>query len=148
MLPALLVLLWFYFYRLDIILLLITAATPLAINVVQYELGAGMSLPTEPLLFGVLILFILKLFYKNDFDPKDMEAPAFNHHTSAAWLDADHIDHQPDPPCFIQIPSFKALVRDTFLFPCYPLVQECEKYTVVHVALRCATAYRDRLYGL
>jgi putative inorganic carbon (hco3(-)) transporter len=75
MLPALLVLLWFYFYRLDVILLLVTAATPLAINVIQYELGAGMSLPTEPLLFGVLILFVVKLFYSNDVDPKIWRHP-------------------------------------------------------------------------
>src|SRR5512147_3036554 len=59
MLPGFLVLLWLYFYRLDIILMLITLSTPVAINVIEYELGAGLSLPTEPLLFGVLVLFIL-----------------------------------------------------------------------------------------
>lgn len=75
LLPVLLVLLYFYFYRLDVILLLTTCLTPLAINVVQYELGAGISLPTEPLLFGVLLLFMLKLFFRNDVDREVWKHP-------------------------------------------------------------------------
>ncbi|TSA25460.1 MAG: O-antigen ligase family protein [Bacteroidetes bacterium] len=68
--PLLLVLIYFYFTRLDWVLFLIAFCTPIAVNMVQYELGAGLSIPTEPLLFGVLLIFILKLFYKNDFDRK------------------------------------------------------------------------------
>jgi len=67
-LPLLLVLLYLYFVRLDLVLLLIAFTTPIAVNMVQYDLGAGISLPTEPLLVGVLFMFILKLFYRNDFD--------------------------------------------------------------------------------
>jgi putative inorganic carbon (hco3(-)) transporter len=74
-LPVLLVLLWFYLFRLDVVLLLIVALTPVAINVVEFELGAGLSIPTEPLLFGVLVIFVLKLFYHNDFDPKIWKHP-------------------------------------------------------------------------
>lgn len=75
MLPVLLVMLWVYFYRLDIILLLIVGLTPVAVNVVQFELGAGISIPTEPLLFGVLVMFVLKLFYHNDVDPRIWKHP-------------------------------------------------------------------------
>lgn len=74
-LPLFLVLLWYYLFRLDVVLLLIVALTPVAINIVQFELGAGISIPTEPLLFGVLVIFLLKLFYHNDFDPKIWKHP-------------------------------------------------------------------------
>lgn len=74
-LPLFLVILWYYIYRLDVIILLIVGLTPLALNVVEFELGAGISIPTEPLLFGVLVIFVLKLFYHNDFDPKIWRHP-------------------------------------------------------------------------
>ncbi|NQX92681.1 MAG: hypothetical protein HRT74_11260, partial [Flavobacteriales bacterium] len=51
-------------YRLDILMLSIVALTPLSLNLEQLELGGvGFYLPTEPLLFGVLILFIFKLLF-------------------------------------------------------------------------------------
>jgi putative inorganic carbon (hco3(-)) transporter len=69
-LPVFLVILYLYFYSLDKILLLITAATPVAINITQFEFNVGVSLPTEPMMFGVLLIFLLKLFYNNQFDKK------------------------------------------------------------------------------
>jgi len=61
LLPVLLVILFLYFYSLDKILLLITFATPLAINIADREFRLGVSIPTEPLMFGVLVMFIMKL---------------------------------------------------------------------------------------
>lgn len=49
-----------YIFALDKLLLLITFLTPLAINIQSFEGNLGVSLPTEPLLFGVLIIFVVK----------------------------------------------------------------------------------------
>ncbi len=70
LLPFLLVILYLYFYSLDKILLLITMLTPLAINITQFEFNVGVSIPTEPLMLGVLLVFIVKLFYTDNFDKK------------------------------------------------------------------------------
>jgi len=75
LIPVALVILYLVFYRADYILLLITFFTPLAINITQFEFNVGISLPTEPLMFGLLLLFILKLFYENNFDPKMWRHP-------------------------------------------------------------------------
>lgn len=74
-LPVFLVILFFYFYSVDKILLLITFFTPLAINITQFEFNVGVSIPTEPLMFGVLLLFVIKLFYANSFDKKIWSHP-------------------------------------------------------------------------
>ncbi|MEI8006591.1 MAG: O-antigen ligase family protein [Bacteroidota bacterium] len=73
--PLGLVILYIFFYRVDYVLLLITFFTPLAVNITQFEFNVGISLPTEPLMFGVLLLFILKLCYENNFDPKMWRHP-------------------------------------------------------------------------
>ena len=75
LLPVLIVILYLYFYSLDKILLLITLLTPLAINISQFEFGVSVSLPTEPLMFGVLIMFILKLLFDNTFDKQLWKHP-------------------------------------------------------------------------
>jgi len=75
LIPLVLVILYIFFYRVDYVLLLITFFTPLAINITQFEFNVGVSLPTEPLMFGVLLLFILKLCYENNFDPKMWKHP-------------------------------------------------------------------------
>jgi len=43
-------------------LLIITFLTPLAIDLRDHDIGIGLSLPTEPLLAGVLVLFFFKIF--------------------------------------------------------------------------------------
>ena len=68
--PVFLVILYLYFYSLDKILLLITALTPVAINITQFEFNVGISIPSEPLMLGVLLLFIIKLFYNNQVDKR------------------------------------------------------------------------------
>lgn len=70
LLPVLIVIGMFYIYSLDKILLIITFLTPLAINFRDYDIDVGVSLPTEPMMLGVLLLFIFKLFYDNQFDRK------------------------------------------------------------------------------
>lgn len=114
-LPLILVLLYIYFTRLDWILLLITFTTPIAVNMVQYELGAGISIPTEPLLFGVFLIFILKLFYKNDFDHRIWTHPvSIIVIVSLIWMFITSMTSQ------IPLVSFKYLLaRLWFVIPFY-----------------------------
>jgi putative inorganic carbon (HCO3(-)) transporter len=74
-LPPFLVILYLYFFSLDKILLLITAVTPVAINITQFEFNVGVSIPSEPLMLGVLLMFIIKQFYENQVDRKIWSHP-------------------------------------------------------------------------
>lgn len=61
-LPAVLLVVWAMFTSVDRLLLFIAFATPLSINLEELELGGlGISLPTEPLMVGVMLLFLLKM---------------------------------------------------------------------------------------
>lgn len=42
--------------------------TPLAVNIRDMDMGLGVSLPTEPLMFGVLLLFVANLIFENRYD--------------------------------------------------------------------------------
>ena len=75
LLPVFLVILYLYFYSLDKVLLLITMMTPIAINFREFEFGFGISIPTEPLMAGVLVMFVLKLVFSNDYDTKIWKHP-------------------------------------------------------------------------
>ncbi len=73
--PLLLIVLLVYFFAIDKIVLLITFLTPIAINVRNVEMGLGISLPTEPLMFGVLVFFFIKLLYDNKYDFRIIKHP-------------------------------------------------------------------------
>lgn len=75
LLPIVFIILFFYIFSLDVIVLLIVFLTPLAINIRDFDLGVGISLPTEPLMFGVLIIFILKIFYEGGYSAKILKHP-------------------------------------------------------------------------
>ncbi|MCO6498935.1 MAG: O-antigen ligase family protein [Vicingus serpentipes] len=63
-LPFALVLIYMSFYRLEQLMWFIVIMTPLSINLEDLELGGiGMYLPTEPLMFGIMLLFFFKLIY-------------------------------------------------------------------------------------
>lgn len=73
--PIALILLLGYIFTLDWLLLLVVFLTPLAVNVRNIDFGIGISLPTEPLLFGVMVLFILRILYRNDYDKRILRHP-------------------------------------------------------------------------
>jgi O-antigen ligase len=73
--PVLLFVLMLYFISLDKVLIIINFLTPLAINFSDLEMGVGISLPTEPLMFGVLIFFIIKLLYEGNYDGRILRHP-------------------------------------------------------------------------
>ena len=67
-LPLLLGMLLLYIFSYDKVLFLIAFLTPLSINL--EGVGLSLSVPVEPLLFGVLFFFIAKLLYEKKFDNK------------------------------------------------------------------------------
>ncbi|MCK5857356.1 MAG: O-antigen ligase family protein [Bacteroidales bacterium] len=76
-LPAVLIILMVYIFALDKIYLLIAFFTPLAIDMSEIGIKAniGLSLPSEPLLLGLMFLFIVKLFFDKNFDRRIFTHP-------------------------------------------------------------------------
>ncbi len=75
LLPAVVLIVLLAFFALDKLILFTVFLTPLSINLQELEGGLGLSLPTEPIIFGIMLLFILKQFYKNSMDSKVMKHP-------------------------------------------------------------------------
>ncbi|RLD61102.1 MAG: hypothetical protein DRJ05_03355 [Bacteroidetes bacterium] len=75
LLPLVIFVAMVYFISLDKILLLITFVTPFAINIKDLDLGFGISLPSEPLMVGVLIFFLIKLIYDLSYDHRILRHP-------------------------------------------------------------------------
>lgn len=73
--PLVLIIALLYFISIDKILFLITVMTPLAINIRDLEFGYGISLPTEPLMLGVLVFFVIKLLYEMKYDLRIIKHP-------------------------------------------------------------------------
>jgi O-antigen ligase len=69
-LPIVLAIVLLAIYAFDKLLYLVVLATPLSLPLSELVPGLSfnMFLPTEPLLFGILLLFILQLFAKGEFD--------------------------------------------------------------------------------
>lgn len=69
-LPLVLGVLLLYIFSLDKVILLISFLTPLSLNIEDMEAGLGISLPVEPMLFAVMILFLTKLLHERHYDKK------------------------------------------------------------------------------
>lgn len=60
--PLLLMVLYLAFFRIDVLMIFIVACTPFSLNLEDLDLGGvGFYLPTEPLLFGVMLLLVFKV---------------------------------------------------------------------------------------
>ncbi len=70
LLPLGLIVFYYYLVSLDKVVLLITFLTPFAVNISDLEMGLGVSLPTEPMMFGVLLMFIANLIFENKYDKR------------------------------------------------------------------------------
>lgn len=57
-------------YYTEVTFLSIAFLTPLSVNIEKYTDSFGLFIPTEPLLFGLLLLFVMQHLYKNTI-PKD-----------------------------------------------------------------------------
>lgn len=75
LLPLVLLIVWMTFYKLDTLMLLTVFLTPLSINLQKTDLGIGVSLPVEPIIFGMMIIFILKLVSEKQFDRRVITHP-------------------------------------------------------------------------
>lgn len=75
LLPAALLIILLAFFSLDKLILFVVFLTPLAINLQHMEGGLGLSLPTEPIIFGIMIIFILKQLHKNTIQAKVIKHP-------------------------------------------------------------------------
>ncbi|MFZ4522595.1 MAG: O-antigen ligase family protein [Bacteroidales bacterium] len=152
--PVFLVILYLYFYSLDKILLLITALTPVAINITQFEFNVGVSMPSEPLMFGVLLVFIIKLFYDNKIDVKIWKHPlTLVIGIQLMWMLITSITSD------LPLVSFKHLLaRLWFVIPFYILgIQFFRKrsniklfiwfYTVPLIGVIAYTTYNHSLWG-
>ena len=62
-------------FSLDIILLIIAFSTPLAVVLNDKSSGPALSIPGEPLMFGVLLLFVFKFIFEGKFDRKILNHP-------------------------------------------------------------------------
>ena len=76
-LPIAFLLLLFVIFSFDKIIYLVVFFVPLSISLSEIKPGLSfnMFLPSEPLLFGLLILFIIKLFHDHGFDRKILLHP-------------------------------------------------------------------------
>jgi len=59
--PVVLAVVWFAFVRLDWLVLAVVAMTPLSVTLQDRGFNVGLSLPTEPLLFGITLLLFFRL---------------------------------------------------------------------------------------
>lgn len=75
LLPLALLLMVLFFFSLDRVLYFIVFATPLAFNLRNFEQQLSLSLPTEPLLFVVLLLFFIKMLFERNYDRKILKHP-------------------------------------------------------------------------
>ncbi len=115
LLPVVLVVLIYYLISLDKIVLLITFLTPFAVEFRGVEGGLGVSLPTEPLMFGVLLLFIANLLLERRYDKKASTHPiSYIIYTMLFWMFFTSLTSE------LPIVSFKYLLsRLWFVVPFY-----------------------------
>ena len=69
-LPVVLGVLLLYIFSLDKVLLLTAFTVPLSINLKALEAGLAISLPAEPLLMGIMVLFFAKMLYDGEYDKR------------------------------------------------------------------------------
>jgi hypothetical protein len=73
--PLVLIIFLLFIFSLDKVIFIITFLTPFAVNVRSFDMGFGISIPTEPLMLGVLLIFFLKLFYENSVERRFLRHP-------------------------------------------------------------------------
>jgi O-antigen ligase len=88
LIPAALLVVWAAIYHIDHLILFVTLCTPLSINLEELEIAqVGMYLPTEPLLFGILILFLFKLLSGKSIDKRIFFHPiSYILYAYLAWM--------------------------------------------------------------
>ena len=75
LLPVALGVVFLALFSLDKLVYLVVFLTPLSVNLTDIGEGVGMSLPTDPLMFGVLLMVILKFLLERKFDKEVSNHP-------------------------------------------------------------------------
>jgi putative inorganic carbon (HCO3(-)) transporter len=75
LLPVALIIIYLAFVSVDTLLLIIVFCTPLSINLTDPEIRLGLSLPTEPLMIGVMLLYFFKMLYEGKYDVRILRHP-------------------------------------------------------------------------
>lgn len=74
--PFILVLIFMALFNLDKLMWFVVFCAPFSLNLEELDIGGvGMYLPTEPLMFGIMILFFLKLLLTSTFDRRIVYHP-------------------------------------------------------------------------
>ena len=75
LLPALIYIIMLAIFKMDTLAMFCAFITPLSINLNKTSLGIGVSLPSDPLMFGLFILFWFKIFTDGGLDKKLLKHP-------------------------------------------------------------------------
>tara|TARA_B100001173_G_scaffold307882_1_gene317175 strand:- start:819 stop:2258 length:1440 start_codon:yes stop_codon:yes gene_type:complete len=75
--PILALLAYLAIFKLDVVYYIVIFLVPISINLDELgvDLGVGVALPTEPLIVGMMLIFILKLFFDGNFDKQVLRHP-------------------------------------------------------------------------
>lgn len=73
--PAAMAILYLSIFAIDILMYIVVFCTPLAINIDNKSFGYALSIPTEPLMFGIMLLFLFKVIREGGFDREVMKHP-------------------------------------------------------------------------
>jgi len=75
LLPATLIVTLLWVLSLDKLLLLTVFLTPLSLTLEQLDVGTSLSLPSEPLMFGITCIFLIRQLFEGDYDRKALVHP-------------------------------------------------------------------------
>jgi putative inorganic carbon (HCO3(-)) transporter len=75
--PAVLFIAYLGLFKLDVLYFIVVLLIPLSVNFdsLGSGMGLGMTLPTEPLIAGMMLIFVVKLFFSGSFDTKIAKHP-------------------------------------------------------------------------
>ena len=73
--PFLLILTIAAIFRFDLLIYLAVLVTPFSINLAQTGIGIGVSLPSEPLMFGIFLIFWIKILAEGGLDKRILKHP-------------------------------------------------------------------------
>jgi len=73
--PAAILVVLLAIFSLDKLIMMVVFLTPFAINLQNLEGGLGLSLPTEPIIFGIMLIFLLKQLHQLSFDANVIRHP-------------------------------------------------------------------------
>jgi len=73
--PVVLSIIYMSVFAIDTLMLIVVFTTPLAVNLNDTRFGVALSVPTEPLMFGIMLLFFFKVMFEGGFDRRVLYHP-------------------------------------------------------------------------